>query len=64
MNDPQRRAIYSVNSYLNIFGIPRPNFWKQDNDRLARNAIYAVSESAGGASVRGRLPGSSKYVEE
>jgi hypothetical protein len=44
MNDPQRRAIYSVNSYLNIFGIPRPNFWKQDNDRLARNAIYAVCE--------------------
>ena len=44
MNDPQRRAIYSVNSYLNIFGIPRPNFWKADNDRLARNAIYAVCE--------------------
>ena len=44
MNDPQRRAIYSVNSYLNIFGIPRPNFWKSDNDRLARNAIYAVCE--------------------
>lgn len=44
MNDPQRRAIYSVNSYLNIFGIPRPNFWKSDNDRLARNAIFAVCE--------------------
>lgn len=44
MTDPQRRAIYSVNSYLNIFGIPRPNFWKADNDRLARNAIYAVCE--------------------
>lgn len=44
MDDPQRKAIYSVNSYLNIFGIPRPNFWKADNDRLARNAIYAVCE--------------------
>jgi|GEM_PF-2544410 len=43
-NDPMRRAIYSVNSYLNIFGIPRANFWKSDNDRLARNAIYAVCE--------------------
>jgi hypothetical protein len=44
MHDPMRRAIYSVNSYMNIFGIPRPNFWKADNDRLARNAIYAVCE--------------------
>ncbi|MFA6364259.1 phage portal protein [Methanoregula sp.] len=44
MNDPVRRAIFTVNSYLNVFGIPRRNFWKQDNDRLARNAIYAVCE--------------------
>lgn len=40
----QRRAVAAVNRYWGIYGVYRENFFQGDNDRLARNPIFAICE--------------------
>lgn len=42
----RREAIATVNAIYNVYGIPRENFYKTDNDLLAENAYYAMCEKA------------------
>lgn len=44
--DAMRRAIHAINNYYNVLGIYRDDFDKAENDRLARNAYYALCEKA------------------
>ena len=37
-----RRAIHTISNYYNTLGIYRDDFNKYDNDKLARNAYYAI----------------------
>lgn len=39
-----RKAVASVNAYWGIYGIYREGFFQADNDRLARNPIFAICE--------------------
>ncbi len=41
-----RRAIHTLSAYYNTLGIYRSDFNKEDSDRLARNAHYAMCEKA------------------
>jgi len=41
-----RRAIHTVSNYYNTLGIYRDDFDKTNNDKLARNAYYALCEKA------------------
>jgi len=41
-----RRAIHTVSNYYNTLGIYRDDFDKTNNDKLARNAYYAICEKA------------------
>jgi len=42
--DPVRRAVHTMNYLLGIQGIPRDDFSAAENDRWAKNAIYAMME--------------------
>src|SRR5512137_194622 len=39
-----RRAIHTISNYYNTLGIFRDDFDKQLNDKMARNAYYAIGE--------------------
>lgn len=41
-----RRAVHAINNYFNVLGIFRDDFDRAENDRLARNAYYALCEKA------------------
>lgn len=41
-----RRAIHTLNNYYNVLGIYRDDFSKNKNDKLARNAYFAIIEKA------------------
>lgn len=40
----QRKAVATLNAYWGIYGIYREYFYQADNDRLARNPIFAICE--------------------
>ena len=44
--ESQRRAIHTISNYCNTLGVWRDDFDKINNDRLARNAYYAMCEKA------------------
>jgi len=44
--DAIRRAIHTISNYYNTLGIYRDDFDKLNNDKLARNAYYAICEKA------------------
>jgi hypothetical protein len=44
--DAIRRAIHTISNYYNTLGVWRDDFNKVDNDKLARNAYYAMCEKA------------------
>lgn len=46
VTDADRRAIHTVSNYYNTLGIYRDDFDKTNNDKLARNAYYAICEKA------------------
>lgn len=46
VTDGDRRAIHTISNYYNTLGIYRDDFNKTDNDKLARNAYYAICEKA------------------
>jgi hypothetical protein len=46
VTDAQRRAIHTISNYYNTLGIYRDDFNSLDNDKLARNAYYAICEKA------------------
>lgn len=46
VTDADRRAIHTVSNYYNTLGIYRDDFDKTTNDKLARNAYYAICEKA------------------
>ena len=46
VTDANRRAIHTISNYYNTLGIYRDDFNQTDNDRLARNAYYAICEKA------------------
>jgi len=41
-----RRAIHTISNYYNTLGIYRDDFDKTTNDKMARNAYYAICEKA------------------
>jgi len=41
-----RRAIHTISAYYNVLGVYRDDFNKEETDRLARHAIYAMCEKA------------------
>ncbi len=45
-DDVLRRAVHAVNAEMGVQGLPRTDFSRADNDRLARNAAYALCEKA------------------
>jgi hypothetical protein len=44
--DVERRAIHTISNYYNTLGIFRDDFDKALNDKMARNAYYAIGEKA------------------
>jgi hypothetical protein len=46
VTDASRRAIHTISNYYNTLGIYRDDFNAIDNDKLARNAYYAICEKA------------------
>jgi hypothetical protein len=46
VTEANRRAIHTISNYYNTLGIYRDDFNKTTNDRLARNAYYAICEKA------------------
>jgi len=46
VTDADRRAIHTISNYYNTLGIYRDDFDKNNNDKLARNAYYAICEKA------------------
>lgn len=46
VTDADRRAIHTISNYYNTLGIYRDDFNSLDNDKLARNAYYAICEKA------------------
>lgn len=46
VTDASRRAIHTISNYYNTLGIYRDDFDKTQNDKLARNAYYAICEKA------------------
>ena len=44
--DAIRRAIHTISNYYNTLGVYRDDFDKNLNDKLARNAYYALCEKA------------------
>ena len=46
VTDGDRRAIHTISNYYNTLGIYRDDFDKTNNDKLARNAYYAICEKA------------------
>ena len=46
VTDADRRAIHTISNYYNTLGIYRDDFDKTTNDKMARNAYYAICEKA------------------
>lgn len=46
VTDADRRAIHTISNYYNTLGIYRDDFDQTLNDKLARNAYYAICEKA------------------
>ena len=46
VTDASRRAIHTISNYYNTLGIYRDDFNSLDNDKMARNAYYAICEKA------------------
>ena len=46
VTDADRRAIHTISNYYNTLGIYRDDFDKSTNDKMARNAYYAICEKA------------------
>jgi len=46
VTEANRRAIHTISNYYNTLGIYRDDFVQSDNDKLARNAYYAICEKA------------------
>lgn len=46
VTDADRRAIHTISNYYNTLGIYRDDFNALDNDKMARNAYYAICEKA------------------
>lgn len=46
VTEADRRAIHTISNYYNTLGIYRDDFDKTNNDKLARNAYYALCEKA------------------
>jgi len=45
-HDSLRRAIHTISAYYNVLGVYRDDFNKEEVDRLARHAFYAMCEKA------------------